>query len=129
MKNISSVFLRFGLGIVFLLFGIGKFMNDVWAVTIRNISFYKFLGGSDLVIYLIGALEVIIALALIFNFKVKLFSGIASLELISILIMLNFGEIRDIGLLGASLALFFMTQKRDVEKDLKRELIPMKQRR
>lgn len=121
MKNPPLIFLRFGLGITFLIFGIGKFMNDIWAKTITSMDFYKFLGGGMWIVYLIGAVEVLIALALILNFRVKLFAAIASLELITILILLKFSETRDIGLLGASLALMFMTKDRNVEKDLKRE--------
>ena len=100
--------LRISLAVVFLFFGIGKFQNDIWADTMRNMPIFHIFGTSpDLWIYAVGVIELIIAASFIFNRYTQFFAGFASLELLSILFLLHFGETRDIGLLGATLALFF----------------------
>ena len=105
-KNIGLVILRVALGIVFLLFGIGKFQNDIWAQTIKGMELFQSLPWeADLSVIIIGVIELITAVCLIIGFYTRVFAIVASLQLIGILILLNFQQIRDIGLLGATLYL------------------------
>src|SRR3989338_764111 len=108
MNKYSTVALRIGLGIVFVYFGLGKMMHDIWFETIKAMPVFAFIGGGiDYFIYAVGVVEIITGLMLFVGYKIKFFAALASLQLITILILLKFGEIRDIGLLAASLALFF----------------------
>lgn len=96
--------LRISLGIVFLIFGIGKFRNDIWAETIKTMDiFLKLPWNVDLSVFLIGVMETATGIALITGFFTRLFAAIAAAQLVGILFLLKFGEIRDIGLLGAAL--------------------------
>ncbi len=96
--------MRVCLGIVFLFFGIGKFNNDIWAETIRAMDFFiKLPWDVNISVYLIGALEILTGAALVSGLFARFFAGIASIQLMAILILLKFQEIRDIGLFGAAL--------------------------
>src|SRR3989344_4520326 len=106
MNKFSPFILRIGLGLVFLIFGIGKFTGDIWAETIKAMPFFTSLPLSiELIVILIGLVEIITGLSLIIGFKTRIFAMIASLQLISILLLLKFEEIRDIGLLAAAISL------------------------
>ena len=112
--KISFLLLRVGLGIVFLVFGIGKFRGDEWVDTMRAMEFFAHLPWNvDISIFLVGILEVVTALALVLGLSIRFFSLLAALELASILALLYFygiREVRDIGLLASALALFFGSQ-------------------
>lgn len=114
MKDkIAFTILRMGLGVVFLLFGIGKFRNDVWAQTIRHMDFFaKLPWQPNISLALIGILEIMTGLCLIIGLFTRIFALLAALQLAGILILLNFQETRDIGLLAA--AIFLMLAKNDV---------------
>lgn len=102
-KVVFSI-MRILLGIVFLSFGIGKFQNDIWAQTIKTMDlFLKLPWDVNLSVLLIGVSEVVAGSALIIGIFTRFFSAIAALELLGILILLKFAEVRDIGLLGAAL--------------------------
>jgi len=105
MKNkIAFLFLRVSLGMVFLMFGIGKFRNDIWAETIRGMDFFlKLPWDVSISVFLIGVLEVLTGTALIVGAFTRFFSVAAAVQLLGILILLKFGEIRDIALLGAAI--------------------------
>jgi len=105
MKNkFSFLILRVCLGIVFVLFGIGKFQNDIWAQTIKTMDFFlKLPWDVNISVSLIGVSEVLTGAGLILGLFTRFFASIAALQLIGILILLKFGEIRDIGLLGAAI--------------------------
>ena len=105
MKNkIAFLILRLTLGIVFLIFGIGKFANDGWAQTIRSMDFFlKLPWDVDLSVFLIGIMEVSTGIALITGLFTRFFALLAALQLCMILILLKFEEIRDIGLLGVAI--------------------------
>jgi len=106
MENYGLIILRASLGVVFLLFGIGKFQNDIWAQTIRGMSFFlKLPWNINISIFLIGMSEVEIGLALICGLFTRFFAALAALELLGILILLRFAEARDIGLLGMAVYL------------------------
>jgi len=104
--KIGLLLLRVSLGVVFLIFGIGKFQNDIWAQTIRNMTVFESLPWSvDLTVILIGIVEVITAAALILGVFTRWFAALAALQLAAILVLLKFQQIRDIGLFGAALYL------------------------
>ncbi|MDO8628367.1 MAG: DoxX family membrane protein [Nanoarchaeota archaeon] len=103
---LSSFLLRLGLGVVFLIFGVGKFRGDIWAQTIPNLPFVQSLPfSSDVVVIIIGVVEVLIGLFLLFGLFTRWVALVASIELIMIMILLKFGEVRDMGLLAGSLSL------------------------
>ena len=109
MKN-SFAFLamRVTLGVVFLIFGIGKFRNDIWADTIRNMDFFLRLPWDvNTSLVFIGITEILTGAALIIGLFTRLFAALSVAQLMGILILLKFGEIRDIGLLGAALYMAF----------------------
>lgn len=102
-RSIAFFFLRVGLGIVFLLFGIGKFQNDIWAQTIRTMNFFLRLPWDvGISVILVGMIEIAIGVALIIGLFTRFFAGLAVVQLTGILVLLKFEEIRDIGLLGAA---------------------------
>ena len=96
--------MRISLGLVFLIFGIGKFKNDIWAETIRNIDFFlKLPWNVNISIILIGITEISTGVALIIGLCTRLFAAVAAAQLIGILLLLRLEETRDIGLLGAAI--------------------------
>jgi uncharacterized membrane protein YphA (DoxX/SURF4 family) len=104
--------MRVGLGIVFLLFGIGKFRNDIWAETIRAMDFFTRLPWNiNVSIILIGIIEILTGIALIIGLFTRFFAAIAAVQLIGILFLLKFEEIRDIGLLA--MAIYIAVIKED----------------
>ena len=105
MKDkIAFTILRVSLGVVFLIFGIGKFQDDIWAQTIKSMEVFQELPWDvGITVFLIGVSEVVTGAFLILGVFTRLFSAIASLQLLVILVLLQFQEIRDIGLLGAAI--------------------------
>src|SRR3989344_4080359 len=104
--GLSSFLLRLGLGVVFLGFGIGKFTGDIWAESMRQmVLVQKFPGGADLAILVVGGIEVVIALLLVLGLFARVVAAVAALELVVILVLLRFGEGRDVGLLAGALSL------------------------
>lgn len=103
--------LRLGLGIVFLAFGIGKFKGDEWVDTMRSMGIFSYLPWSvDTSVILAGILELLVGLGLVLGLFTRFFSLLASLEMVSILILLfiyGIHEIRDIGLLAGTVCLIF----------------------
>jgi len=103
--------MRISLGIVFLIFGIGKFRNDIWAETIKGMDFFlKLPWNVNISVYLIGVLEVLTGAALIIGLFTRFFAAVAAAQLMGILILLKFQETRDIGLLGMAI---YMTMVSD----------------
>jgi uncharacterized membrane protein YphA (DoxX/SURF4 family) len=103
--------LRAGVGAVFLLFGIGKFLGDGWADTMRSMEFFKTLPWSvDVSISISGFLEIATGAGLVLGAWTSFWALAAAAQLIAILWLLaglGIHEWRDIGLLAACLALFF----------------------
>ena len=98
------LFLRVSLGVVFVIFGLGKFQNDIWAQTIKAMDiFMKLPWNVNLSVFLIGTVETLTGVALIIGLFPRIFAAIAALQLTGILILLKFGEVRDIGLLGMAI--------------------------
>ncbi len=115
----SNLMIRMGLTVVFLWFGIDKMFNPqhwlgAWTPPGLITSITKFgLNGVQL-IYTFGIFEILIALSLASNVFSKLFSTLAIIFLIAILVMSGFNEttIKDIGLIGALLAIILWPNPR-----------------
>ena len=110
----SNLILRLGLAFVFLWFGIDKFIHpDYWINAWMPFWFQSILSrlgiGNLNFIYANGIFEVVIGLCFIFNIFVKLFALLTVLFLLSIIISFGLNEVlvRDVGLIGAALALLF----------------------
>ena len=106
--------LRLGLAFVFMWFGIDKFIHpDYWINAWVPLWFQETLGrfgiGNLNFIYANGIFEVVIGLGLIFNIFVKLFAIQIALFLLFVIFSFGLNEVtvRDIGLIGAALALLF----------------------
>jgi uncharacterized membrane protein YphA (DoxX/SURF4 family) len=113
-EKIISIILRVSLGIVFFWFGIGKFTNDYWARTMAAMPFIQVLPWpANISVIAAGILEIITAFGLITGRLLRPAAVLASCQLIAILILLRFQEVRDIGLLGVAvyLALYRNTSK------------------
>ena len=92
MKDkIAFTILRVGLGVVFLIFGIGKFQDDIWAQTIRSMEVFQGLPWDvGITVFLVGVSEVVAGTFLILGVFTRIFSAIASLQLLVILFLLQF---------------------------------------
>ncbi len=102
----GRLILRSSLGFVFLYFGIGKFSGDLWAQTMASMEFFRGLPWSVAVsVKSVGALEVLTGSFLILGVWTRAAALIAAVQLSGILILLDFQEVRDIGLLGMSMYL------------------------
>ena len=120
----AHLLIRIGLAIVFLWFGMDKFIHPVyWLNAWVPDAFVSFLvrlklSGTDF-IYLGGIFEVLVGVSLVSSFFVKYFSAAAALFLVVVSVTTFglthiFSEIlvRDIGLIGALLALVFWPERR-----------------
>lgn len=115
-QKFAPLFLRFGLALVFLLFGIQKLLHPSQSTAeIQLLSSFELADAAALNFYL-GLLEIAVATSFILGFKVRLFSFVSFL-LVSMFFLsflskygasLNPDLYRDIGLAGASIALFLL---------------------
>ena len=115
-QKFTPLFLRFGLATVFLLFGVQKLMNPSQTTAEIQLLLSFELADAAAISFYMGLFEILIALAFIIGLKVR-FSALIASMLISMLFIsflvkygfsINPDLYRDIGLLGASLALFFL---------------------
>jgi len=107
----SSIFLRFGLALVFLWFGIDKMIHvSYWTTVWIPPNLFEIIGrfgiSQNQLIYGAGFFEILTGLSLLSSVFAKFFSLLAILYLIAILILNGLSEItvRDIGLIGGLLA-------------------------
>lgn len=109
----SVLFLRIGLGAVFLLFGFDKIVNLGGSIgVVANLGFISAdLSILKIFVMSLGILEILMALSFFFGFLTRLAAFGASvffvLILISFKVKFGFLEYRDIGLLGMSLYFLF----------------------
>ncbi|MFH1353849.1 MAG: hypothetical protein ABIH36_01050 [bacterium] len=102
----SYFFLRFGLGLTFLWIGVDILRHgDVWigyALTNAPLGLSR-----DSVLELAGFLDVVLGLGLLLRVVPKLMSGLAVIHLLIVIAMhgVDATLVRDVGLLGAALAL------------------------
>ncbi|MDD3374530.1 MAG: DoxX family protein [Candidatus Omnitrophica bacterium] len=110
-KIIFSI-LRVSLGVVFLVFGIGKFTGDYWARSMEAMSIVQAMPwSSQYSVWAFGVVEILTSVLLIFGFFVRFAAVLAALQLLLILIVLQFQEVRDVGLLGMAIFLAFYEKK------------------
>lgn len=115
-QKFAPLFLRFGLAAVFLLFGLQKLINPSQTTAeIQLLLNFELVDAAALNFYM-GLVEILIAFTFVFGFRVRFFALVSSLMIamffISFLskygLSINPDLYRDIGLLGASLALFLL---------------------
>ncbi len=113
MKIKGITFLRLGLGVTFLWIGVKIFQDPrAWASFLQD-WVVKLLPVSPVTLMKFTSyLDVGLGLLLILGQFVKLTAAVCVVQLIAILVSSGITDItvRDIGLLGASLALFFDTR-------------------
>jgi len=115
-QRFAPVFLRVGLAFVFLLFGIQKLTHPGQATSETQLLTNFELADAAAVNFYLSLIELGIAISFIVGFKVRLFSFISSLLVATFFVSflskygvsLNPDLYRDIGLLGASIALFLL---------------------
>ena len=111
-KDCSTFALRLGLGIVFLIFGIGKLRQDIWFATMKSMHMFSMFGSQiNYFIYFVGIVEIVIGISLVMGLFTRFFALLAALELVSILILASFWKIRDIALLAAAISLIITGSK------------------
>ena len=115
----SNLIIRLSLAFVFFYFGIDKFFHpDYWINAWVPQSIYFFISDFNLnstdFIYISGVFEVLVAISLVTNIFISSFSFLAILFMVSIMFFHGFSEVlvRDIGLMGAFLALIFWPRQR-----------------
>lgn len=107
----SPTIVRFGIGAVFLTFGILQLSSaNSWIGLIPGFLNQYF--SSISVVYFNGSFDLLIGILLLLGVRVRITSFIASLHLISVVIvLLNLGfipiAVRDIGLLIVLISIFF----------------------
>lgn len=115
-KKFAPFFLRIGLAIVFVLFGIQKISHPSQTTAeIQLLTNFELVDAAALNFYL-GLLELFIAESFLLGFKIRLFAPISfimvSLFFLSFVVKygtsLNPDLYRDVGLASASIALFLL---------------------
>lgn len=117
--RISHLILRLSLAFVFLWFGIDKFFHpgywfDAWMPQfVINLGLSLNISPNNL-IYGIGAVELLIGISFVSNMFVDFFAMIAVIFLIGISLFYGFNEVlvRDVGIIGALLALMLWPHPR-----------------
>ena len=107
-KSLSTLILRLGIGIVFLFFGVDKFIHpEVWINWVSPRLLYYFPFPQEVFIYLDGGLESVIGVMLILGFYTRIFALIASLLIVGILATVGVTDVtvRDIAILAGALSL------------------------
>lgn len=111
--GLSHFFLRAGLGIVFVWIGIDIFRHpENWIGFVPQNLPFDF--DRDLALKINGTLDALLGTLLILGVFPKVVSAVAALHLVAVLIGQGVDAvlIRDVGLLGAALALFFWPKKK-----------------
>jgi uncharacterized membrane protein YphA (DoxX/SURF4 family) len=106
----SSLALRLGLGILFLLFGIGQLTNTTYWLSFLPPWASGYLPVSpDLFMKMNGVLELILAFFILLGLFTRVFSALAGLHMLSIIAAVGYNDIsvRDFAVFMACLALFF----------------------
>ncbi len=106
-EKYAPLIIRTGLGVVFFLFGIDKFIHPMnWAGYIP--PWMPMLFSKEMFIFLLGIVETAIGTGVFFGIFTRFFAGIAALMLLPIMYSLGFNElsIRDFALFCMALAMF-----------------------
>ncbi len=116
-KEYAPIFVRLGIGIVFLLFGFDQTFNPAnWMAWTP--SFISFLSGNVFWLFT-GIFNMIVGFLLLIGLLTRLAGLLASLHLIGVIITLGYNDIaiRDFGLLlGAISVLLYGADKWCVDK-------------
>lgn len=115
----SNLFLRLGLATVFIWFGVDKFLNPQYWLSAwvpqgaLAIASKMGIGGLDIV-YASGIFEFLVGASVLSDIFTKIFSILAIIFLVAVLFTFGISEIlvRDIGLIGGFLSLFFWPRQR-----------------
>ena len=115
-QKFAPLFLRLGLAIVFFLFGFQKLANPSQATAEIQLLLNFELADAAAINFYLGLVEILTAIAFLAGFKIRIFALIASFLVAMFFlsffvkygISINPNLYRDIGLLGASLALFLL---------------------
>jgi|SRR3989344_1537470 len=115
----SNLFLRLGLAGVFIWFGVDKFISPQYWVSAwvpqSTLSLASKFGITGLDIINISAVfELLVGASILSNIFVKVFSLLAVIFLLTVLFTFGINEVlvRDIGLAGGFLSLFFWPERR-----------------
>lgn len=122
MEKYPQTLLRLGLGITFFWIGILIFQNPLsWGNYLSSWASNLFASHLYTMMLLTSFLDITIGLFLLFNFLTWVTSLLATFHLITVLIVSGITEItiRDVGLLGTSLALLIQTLPPYYKKFLK----------
>jgi len=115
-QNSAPVFLRLGLAVVFLLFGVQKLTSPGQATSETQLITNFELADAAAINFYLGLVEIVIAISFVLGFKVRLFASVSSLLIVTFFlsflskygVSLNPDLYRDIGLIGASISLFLL---------------------
>ncbi len=117
--RISHLVLRLSLAAVFLWFGIDKFFHPAYWLNTWMPSSFVSLGAvfhisASSLMYSLGVVELLVGISLVSNMFVDFFALVAIILLVTISLFYGFNEIlvRDIGIMGGLLALFFWPSSR-----------------
>jgi len=119
----SNMLLKIGIAAVFMWFGIHKFINPEYWVNawipawLPNLLGYLNLTATNF-IYIAGIFQILVGLSFLTNVGTRIFALLASIFLLLIIITFGFNGfneiiVRDIGLLGALLAIMFWPERYD----------------
>lgn len=116
LARFAPLIIRIGLAIVFLLFGLQKLSNPSQTTAEIQLLLNWKLSNATALNYYLGLTEIILAVAFLIGFKIRIVTVIASSLLILFLssflakygLSINPDLYRDIGLLGAAIALFLL---------------------
>lgn len=115
-QKFAALFLRLGLALVFILFGIQKLSHPSQTTAeIQLLSNFELADSAALNFYL-GLVEIAVAISFFLGFKIRLFAIISFLMVALFFLSfvgkygasLNPDLYRDVGLAGASIALFLL---------------------
>lgn len=107
LRRFIPPLLRIPLGFIFLLFGIEKFFAPAATLTIIQASIFASLFPvGNVMIYVIGAVEVVVGAGLLLNVQIRKTAFLAAVLLLNIIIIAQIPQ--DIILLGVALALALM---------------------
>ncbi len=115
----SNLFLRLGIGAVFIWFGVDKFLNPQYWLSawvpqgVLAIASKISISGIDMV-YISGVFELLVGASVLSNIFIKTFSVLGIVFLLTVLFTFGISEvlIRDVGLMGGFLALLFWPERR-----------------
>jgi uncharacterized membrane protein YphA (DoxX/SURF4 family) len=117
--RVPQLAIRIGLALVFIWFGIDKFIQpqywvDAWMPSWAQHGALSIGMSTGNVVFLIGLFEVLVAISLATGFFMRMFAGIAIAFLLMVIVTHGFSEVlvRDIGLVGGLLAIILWPERR-----------------